>query len=52
MQTRVGASSKSDAFRENVANSNMDSASEDCLTCSDMDEVAIRMAYKKYRKKV
>ena len=38
--------------RENVANSDMDSASGDCLTCLDTDEVIIRTTCKKYRKRV
>ena len=47
-----GVSSKSDASRENVANSDMESASGDCLTCSDTDEVTIWSTHKKYRRRV
>ena len=32
--------------------SNLDTASGDCLSCSDTNEVSIRMACKKYRKRV
>ena len=47
-----GASSDSDASRENVAYSDRDSASGDCLTCWDIDEVTIRTTHKKYRKRI
>ena len=47
-----GASSDSDASRENVANSNIDLASGDGITCSDTDEVIIRTAHMKFRKRV
>ena len=46
------ASSNLNASRENVADSDMESASGDCITCSDTDEVTIRTAWKKYRKRV
>ena len=35
-----------------MANSNMESSSGDCITCSDTDEVTIRTACKRYRKRV
>ena len=38
-----GTSSDSDASRENVVNSDMETASRDCVICSDTDEVIIRM---------
>ena len=47
-----GASSDLDASRENVANSDMESASGDCFMCLDTDEVTIRTTHKKYRKRV
>ena len=47
-----GTSSNSDMSRENVANSDMESASGDCVTCSDKDNVTIRTTRKKYRKRV
>ena len=46
-----GTSSDLDASRENVANSDMESASRDCVTCLHKDEVTIRIAHKKYRKR-
>ena len=35
-----------------MANSNMESASGDCIMCLDIDEVTIRTICKKYRKRV
>ena len=32
--------------------SDLDTASGDCLSCSDPDEISMRMAHKKYRKRV
>ena len=32
--------------------SKLDTASRDCLSCLDTDEISMRMAYKKYRKRV
>ena len=46
-----GASSDSDASRENVANSDRESASGDHFTYLDTDEVTIRVTWKKYRKR-
>ena len=37
---------------ESVDDSNLDTASTDCVSCSDTDEVYIRTANKKYRKRV
>ena len=42
------ASSNSDLPRENVDDSHMDTASGDCISCSDMDEVSIQTADKRY----
>ena len=47
-----GTSSDSNVFRENVADSDMESASGDCISCLDTDEVTIRTPYKKCRKRV
>ena len=47
-----GTSSDSDTSRENVADSDMESASGDCVTCLDTDEVTIRTTHKKYRKRL
>ena len=47
-----GALSDSGTSRENVAESDMESASGDCIMCSDTDEVTIRTACKEYRKRV
>ena len=49
--TRNQASSHSSS-RGNLVDSDLDTASGDCLSCSDTDEVSIRMAGKKYRKRV
>ena len=35
-----------------MADSDLDTASEDCLSCSDTDDASIRTAQKKYRKRV
>ena len=47
-----GASSDLDPSRENMANSNMESGSWDCITCPETDEVTIRTAHQKYRNRV
>ena len=47
-----GVSSNLDASKENVVDSHMESASRDCFTCSHTDEITIRIAQKKYRKRV
>ena len=47
-----GAPSYLDASRENMANSNTESASRDCITCLDTDEITTRTTHKKYRKRV
>ena len=39
-----GVESTQDEMRKNVANSDLESASGDCLTCSDTEKVAIRTA--------
>ena len=46
-----GDESTQDELRENVADSDLESASGDCLTCSDTDEVTIRSAQKRFKKK-
>ena len=46
------ASSDSDLSREDDANSDMDTASRDCITCSNTDEVTIQTTQKKYWKRV
>ena len=33
-------------------NSDLDTASGNCLSCSDTDEISVRLACKKYRKRV
>ena len=38
--------------RGNLADSYLDTASDNCLSCSNTDEVSIRSAHKKYRKRV
>ena len=35
-----------------MAETNLDTASGDCLYCSDIDEVSVQIAHKKYRKRV
>ena len=47
-----GTSSNPDTSRDNAADSDMESASGDCFMCSDTDEVTIRVAQKRYRKRV
>ena len=47
-----GTLSDSDVSRENVADSDMESASGDCITCLNIDVVTIRTACKMYRKRV
>ena len=46
-----GTSSFLDASRENMADSDMVSASGSCIMCSDTDELTIRTTHKKYRKR-
>ena len=46
------ASSDSDLPRENVDDSDMDTASGDCITCSDTDEVSVWTAHERYQKRV
>ena len=50
--TRDQVSSNSNSSRGNSACSNLDTDSGDCLSCSDTDEVSVRVAHKKYRKRV
>ena len=38
--------------RGKLADSNLDTASGDCLSCSDTNDIFIRTACKKYRKRV
>ena len=45
-------SSDSGSTRGNMADFNLDTASGDCLSCSDTDEVSIQTAQKRYRKRV
>ena len=47
-----GDESTQDESRENTADSDLESASGDCLTCLDMEEVAIRTAQKRFQKRV
>ena len=47
-----GSSSDLDTSRENMADSDIDSASRDHFTCLDTDEVTVRITWKKYRKRV
>ena len=47
-----GASSDLDASKENVANSDMESASQHCFVCLNTDKVTIRISQKKQRKRV
>ena len=47
-----GTSSNSDTSRENMVDSDMESALGDFVTCLDTDEVTIRTTYKKYWKRV
>ena len=46
------ASSESELSRENVDDSDMDTASGDCILCSDTDEVSVQTAHRKYWKTV
>ena len=46
------ASSDSESSRENMDDSNMDTASRDCVLCSDTDKVAIQTTHKKYQRRV
>ena len=46
------ASSSSESSCGNVDDSNMDTASGDCLSCSDTDDASVRTAHKKYRKRM
>ena len=50
--TKDPASSSSESSRGNVDDSDMDTASGDCISCSDIDEVSVQTAHKKYRKRV
>ena len=38
--------------RENVDDSDMDTASTDCISCSDTDQMSVQTACKRYQKKV
>ena len=44
--------SSSKSSRGNVDDSNMDTASQNCLSCSDTDDASVWTAHKKYRKRV
>ena len=46
------ASLDSDSSRENVADSDLDTTSGDCVSYSDTDEVSIQTTYKKYQCRV
>ena len=48
--TRDQASLDSGSSREKADHSDMDTASEDCISCSDTDEVSIQTAHKRYQK--
>ena len=50
--TEDQTSSDSDLSKGNMADSNLDMASQDCLSCSDTDDVSMQTAWKKYRKRV
>ena len=50
--TRDQVSSDSESSRENVDDSDMDTASGHGILCSDTDEVSIQTAHKKYQKRV
>ena len=45
--TKDQTSSDSESSRENVDDSNLDTASGDCVLCSDTDKVSIQTAHKK-----
>ena len=49
---RLRSTGDQDSSREDVANSDMDTASRDYVTCSYIDEVTIQTAWKKYWKRV
>ena len=46
-----GDESNQDESRENTADSSLESASRDCLTCLDTEEVTIRTTGKRFKKK-
>ena len=46
------ASSDSGLSRGNLADSDLDTASGDCLSCLNTDEISVSMVHKKYRKRV
>ena len=50
--TKDPASFSSESSWGNVDYSDMDRASEDCLSCSDTDDVSVQTAHKKYMKRV
>ena len=50
--TRGQTSSDSGSSRGNMAHSDLDTASEDCLSCWDTDEVSRQTTWKIYRKRV
>ena len=50
--TRDQASSDSESSRENVDDSDLHTASRDCVSCSDTEKVSVQTAYRKYRKRV
>ena len=52
MSTGDQASSGSDSSKEAVANSDMDTASRDCITCLDTEKITIQTAQKNYQKRV
>ena len=47
-----GNESTQDESRENAADSDLELASGDCLTCSDMKEMAIRTTKKRFQKRL
>ena len=47
-----GDGSTQDELRENAADSDLESASSDCPSCSDMEKLAIRKAQKRFWKRV
>ena len=50
--TRDHVSLDSESSRENVDDSDLGTASRDCISCSDTDEVSVQTACKKYWKRV
>ena len=50
--TEDTAFSSSELSRGNVGNSDMDTASRDCLSCSDTDDASVQTVLRKYRKRV